>query len=159
MAHHRTERLRLEIHHGRWPQLGRYLRAHVPDAVKLARVPLAELSIVIVGDREICRLHQQFFGDPATTDVITFPLDLDGKGRALSGELYLCAPMARRQARLRASPVAHEILLYAVHGVLHLGGYDDRTAAAYSVMHRKEDSILRKLGVGAVFALSPRSAG
>lgn len=127
--------------------------------MRLAHVPLRELSIVIVGDRDISRLHQQFFSDLATTDVITFPLDLDAKGRTLSGELYLCAPMARRQARLRGSPIEHEILLYAIHGVLHLGGHDDRNAAAYSVMHRKEDSILRKLGVGAVFALSPRSAG
>ena len=47
-----------------------------------------------------------------------------------------------------------ELLLYAAHGVLHLCGLDDRTAAGFREMHRKEDEILTRLGVGPVFDTS-----
>ncbi len=43
------------------------------------------------------------------------------------------------------------MLLYAVHGLLHLCGYDDRTPAGFRRMHRKEDDLLARLGVGPVF--------
>ena len=42
-----------------------------------------------------------------------------------------------------------------MHGVLHLIGFDDRTAAGYRKMHRKEDEILTRLGVGPVFGSAP----
>ena len=45
-----------------------------------------------------------------------------------------------------------EALLYAVHGLLHLCGFDDRTARDFDVMHQREDEILCAIGVGAVFA-------
>lgn len=128
------------------------LKRHLPAACHLAKSPIRELSIVLLGDKAIADLHQRFFNDPATTDVITFPIDLDQRGRALSGELYLCVPMARRQARLRHTPVEHELLLYAIHGLLHLSGYDDTNAIAYQEMHAAEDRILKRLGIGAVFA-------
>jgi ssRNA-specific RNase YbeY (16S rRNA maturation enzyme) len=47
------------------------------------------------------------------------------------------------------------LLLYAVHGTLHLCGHDDRTAREYRIMHRTEDDLLTRLGVGPVFAASP----
>jgi probable rRNA maturation factor len=129
-----------------------FLRRHLPTAATLARSSLRELSIVLLNDKAISELHQQFFNDPATTDVITFPLELSPRGRAISGELYLCVPMARRQAKLRGIRPEHELLLYAIHGILHLSGHDDTTAAAYNRMHAAEDRILRRLGIGTVFA-------
>lgn len=128
------------------------LNQQVPRAAALAKSALAELSIVLVGDAMMCRLHQRFFNDAARTDVITFPLDTDARGRAVSGELYLCVPQARRQAKLRGIPVEHELLLYAVHGILHLNGQDDLTAPGYQKMHKLEDQILGSLGIGVVFA-------
>jgi probable rRNA maturation factor len=129
-----------------------FLRRHVPAAAALAAQQLRELSIVLVGDTTISALHQRYFDDPATTDVITFPLELNARGNAISGELYNCAPMARRQAARRRVPPTHELLLYAVHGMLHLSGHDDRTSQGYQKMHRTEDTILSRLGIGPVFA-------
>lgn len=129
-----------------------FLEEHLPTAARLARSPVRELSVVLLGDKAISDLHQQFFNDPATTDVITFPIDQDRQGRTLSGELYLCVPMARRQARLRKILVEHELLLYALHGLLHLSGYDDMNEADYKRMHAAEDRILQRLGVGKIFA-------
>jgi hypothetical protein len=49
-------------------------------------------------------------------------------------------------------------LLYAIHGVLHLAGYDDRTRRGFVRMHQREDRILKRIGVGPVFNPAPRRA-
>ncbi len=141
----------LQVHPVAGKPYAPWLRRYAERALALAAPQLRELSIVLVGDAAIARLHKQFFGDPATTDVITFPLELDRRGRATCGELYLCVPMARRQAALRGIDPERELLLYAIHGMLHLSGYDDTNARGYATMHRKEDQILRHLGIGVVF--------
>lgn len=112
---------------------------------------LDELSIALVGDAQMSQLHQRFMGIAGPTDVLTFPLEHDGRGRCVSGEVVVCVPEARRQAKERGISVEDEVLLYAVHGMLHLSGFDDRTQADYRTMHRTEDRILTQLGVGAVF--------
>lgn len=111
-----------------------------------------ELSLALVGDRRMSQLHQQFMNLPNPTDVLTFPLEQDRRGDVLAGEVVVCVPEARRQARVRGVAVERELLLYALHGMLHLAGYDDRTESAFRTMHRKEDQILQQLGVGPVFA-------
>jgi probable rRNA maturation factor len=115
-------------------------------------LPLRELSVALVGDRHMSELHQEFMSLPGPTDVLTFPLETDAKGRATSGEVVVCVPEARRQAKLRKIPPRAELLLYALHGMLHLLGYDDKTDRAYRVMHRIEDELMMKLGLGPVFA-------
>jgi probable rRNA maturation factor len=117
----------------------------------MLKPPLRELSIALVNDRHMSRLHQQFMNIPGPTDVLTFPLDLDARGRAVSGEVVVCVPEARRRAREHDVDVKSELLLYALHGMLHLCGFDDRTDRGYARMHRAEDMILTHLGVGPVF--------
>jgi probable rRNA maturation factor len=129
-----------------------YLRRHLRAAHRLLNPPLAELSLALVGDRKMSDLHRQFMNLPGPTDVLTFPLDLDARGRPVSGEVVVCVPEARRQAKERNVPLERELLLYALHGMLHLCGYDDRTDRAFRTMHRTEDRILTRLGVGPVFA-------
>ena len=90
------------------------------------------------------------------TDVLTFPIDVDARGRALSGEVVVCVPQAKRRASERDIPPKLELLLYALHGMLHLSGYDDRTDRGYREMHRTEDHILSQLGFGPVFFRAAR---
>lgn len=129
-----------------------FVKRCLKQASNLLRAPLRELSLIFVGDRRMTDLHNQFMNQPTPTDVLTFPLDLDTRGRPISGEVYVCIPEARRQARRRGTPVAHEVLLYSLHGMLHLCGFDDRTDRDYRKMHRTEDQILTRLGIGRVFA-------
>ena len=129
-----------------------FVRRHLRAAHRLLRPPLNELSLALVGDRQMSALHEKFMNVAGPTDVLTFPLDLDSRGRAVSGEVVVCVPEARRQAKLRNVPVERELLLYALHGLLHLCGYDDRTGDDFRAMHRAEDQILTRLGVGPVFA-------
>jgi probable rRNA maturation factor len=129
-----------------------FIRRQLIRAHRMLRSPLAELSIALVGDRRMSDLHLRFMSMAGPTDVLTFPLEIDATGNTLSGEVVICIPEARRRAREHGTRLSHEILLYAVHGMLHLSGYDDRTAREFKVMHRKEDDLLTRLGAGAVFA-------
>ena len=90
--------------------------------------------------------------------MLTFELEHDPRGGVVSGEVVICVPEARRQAKKRRSPVERELLLYALHGMLHLIGFDDRTEAGYRKMHEKEDEVLTELGAGPVFAAARRAA-
>lgn len=136
------------------------LRRRLPRAVAEVReTRLRSLSVALVGDATMARLHQQFLNVLGTTDVITFELDHDARGRPTAGEVVVCVPEARRQAKRRGHDVADELLLYALHGVLHLSGYDDLEPAAHRRMHRAEDRILTAIGVGATFAREATSPG
>jgi len=145
-----------------------FLRTRLSAARQVIDAPLRELSLALVNDRRMSQLHQTYMNLTGPTDVLTFPLDQDARGRALAGEVVICVPEARRRARELGTRVEHELLLYALHGMLHLAGFDDRTGRAFARMHRMEDSILSRLGVGPVFRppdqppigrTRPRSAG
>ena len=104
-----------------------FVRRHLLGAHAILTPPLRELSLAFVGDAPMSALHQQFMGIPGPTDVLTFPLEGDDRGRVLSGEVVVCVPEAVRRARETGEKVERELLLYALHGLLHLCGYDDRT--------------------------------
>jgi len=142
-------KLRITTETGR--ALNTTLRRRMHAARRLLRCPLREMSLVLVGDVAMSELHRRFMNDPSPTDVLTFPLDMDQRGRASSGEVYVCVPEARRRAKQHGTRVADEVLLYALHGMLHLCGFDDRTPAGFARMHRTEDRILTRIGVGPVF--------
>ncbi len=76
-----------------------------------------ELSIYFVTSPEISKLHKEFFNDPSPTDCISFPLD-----SSYLGDIFICP-----KAALDYDPKNpyQEILLYLIHGLLHLLGYDD----------------------------------
>jgi probable rRNA maturation factor len=90
---------------------------------------------------------------PGTTDCLTF--DLSGphtpKG-CIEGDLVLCLAEAKRQAKARGHSAREELLLYAIHGLLHLDGEDDLEPKAFAKMHKREDAILRKIGFQPLFA-------
>lgn len=131
------------------------LRKKLTLAHAILRAPLREFSLALVGDTRMSRLHQRFLGIAGPTDVLTFPLEYDARGRTVAGEVVVCVPQAVRCASrskgLAIDPVAAEILLYALHGMLHLCDFDDRTADGFAMMHRAEDRLLRRLGIGSVF--------
>jgi probable rRNA maturation factor len=128
-----------------------YVRKGLLSAHELLKSPLRSLSVALVGDRTMGRLHLEFMSIPGPTDVLSFALESDPRGRCVEGELVICVPEARRQSRRRSIALRDEVLLYALHGLLHLNGWDDRTEADYRAMHRKEDQLLRRLGIGKVF--------
>ena len=129
-----------------------YVAKHLRAAHTLLRPRLTELSLALVGDARMSALHRQFLNIPGPTDVLTFPLDTDARGRVIAGEVVICVPEARRRAAREGTEVRKELLLYALHGLLHLAGFNDSTELGFRAMHRKEDDILTRIGVGPVFA-------
>src|SRR5690606_1916317 len=83
----------------------------------------------------------------------------DGEAGALDGEIVLCVDEAVRQARQRRHDARLELLLYAVHGLLHLLGYDDHDPKDAAKMHRREDELLRAAGLGDVYRRPAASRG
>ncbi len=119
----------------------------------------AELTVVIVDDAVIRQWNRDFLGHDWATDVISFPEEesdplrhweahqLRGSGRVIAGELMVSAETALREAQLRAASVNDELLLYCVHGWLHLCGYDDLTDAERPLMRARERDVLTLFGL------------
>jgi probable rRNA maturation factor len=129
----------------------RWLRRQLARVAKLAGVRRGALSVAIVDDTQMARLHRRYLNVPGTTDVLSFDLRDDQAGAEVQGELVLCFDEAVRQSRRRGHKARLELLLYAVHGLLHLLGWDDRDPRAAAAMHRREDELLTAAGVGRVF--------
>ncbi len=118
-------------------------------ATAAAGRPIAGLSIAVVSDGEMSRLHQQFMNDPDPTDVLTFDLREEAGAEALDGEIVVSAETACRVAsELGVSP-EEELLRYIVHGVLHLCGYDDRTPGMRRRMRILENRVLAEVSADA----------
>ncbi len=105
----------------------------------------AEISLAFVDNSTIQRLNQRYLQHDEPTDVLSFPLT-EHAGDA-SGDLVIGAEVAAEQAAARGHDVQAELALYVIHGILHLCGYDDKSAAGAREMRERERTYLRKLGL------------
>lgn len=105
--------------------------------------PPGELSVAFVTDKALARMHGRFLDDPSPTDVITF----EGEAaHGVAGEICVSADAARRVAGAGAKAYTRELMLYVVHGWLHLAGYDDLRPHLKRQMRQAEKRALRLLG-------------
>jgi len=94
--------------------LGPWLAKIAPASAK------GDLSIAIVSDRRMRALNRQFRGKDAVTDVLSFPSD----ERGFLGDVVIAAGVSKRQAREAGHSQTVELKVLALHGLLHLLGYD-----------------------------------
>jgi probable rRNA maturation factor len=120
----------------------RRMRQVVRAIVRDAGIAQATISIAIVDDATIARLHQQFLDDPTPTDVLSFVLERTDE--SLEGEVVASADTAKACAPKYKSTPEEELLLYVIHGTLHLVGYDDTTPRKRAVMRKKEKEYMEK---------------
>jgi probable rRNA maturation factor len=140
-----TISVRLSNQQKRRPIRGRRLCEAVQAVLSGERIRRAHVSIVVVNDRTIHRLNRRFLNHDEPTDVITFSLE---EGDLIDGEIVTSADTAAAAAAERFGwTMADELLLYAVHGALHLAGYDDRAPAARGAMRSRERRYLAKFGL------------
>ncbi len=104
----------------------------------------AKLSVAFVDNDEIKRLNKIYFDSNDATDVIAFPLS--NNQNSLNGEIVVSVETAVECARRGSIDVEAEIILYFVHGLLHLLGYSDKNRNDAIVMHNEESRILKTLG-------------
>jgi probable rRNA maturation factor len=138
------------------PGLTRFLETSLTAIARLAGLEEGSVAVALVDARQMRRMHRKFMGLDSPTDVLTFdlrqrPMDL------VEADLVLCVNVARKQAKQRGHPLRLELLLYGVHGLLHLLGYDDHAPPAAARMHRREDALLRAAGFPAVYRRGSRS--
>lgn len=112
-----------------------------------------QLGFHLVGAAEMARLNQDHLGHEGPTDVITLdygppPLARPDE-RWLCGEIFICVDVARRQAREFRTSWQSEVARYALHGLLHLAGFDDLSPGPRRVMKREEDRLVATLTLAA----------
>jgi probable rRNA maturation factor len=100
-----------------------------------------DLSLAIVSDRRMRALNRQFRGKDAVTDVLSFP---SGE-RGFMGDIVVAAGAAKRQAKEAGHSVQTELRVLALHGLLHLLGYDHETDDGR--MARAEVRLRKKAGL------------
>jgi probable rRNA maturation factor len=103
------------------------------------------VSVLLTGDEEIRRLNREFRHKDKATDVLSFPaFQVDGSER-LAGDLAISVETAAREAERREQPLATELKVLVLHGVLHLAGWDHETDSGE--MARREEELRARLGL------------
>ncbi|HEY8965955.1 MAG TPA: rRNA maturation RNase YbeY [Candidatus Methylacidiphilales bacterium] len=104
--------------------------------------PRVEISLVTAA--EIARVHGEFMDDPTPTDVITFD----------HGDILVCPLVAEEQGRDHGRTMEEELLLYGIHGLLHIQGWSDLTPKKRAAMHKEQERVFQ-----AVLASEKKAAG
>jgi probable rRNA maturation factor len=108
---------------------------------------LAEVDLAVVDSRRMAELNRRYLGQAGVTDVLSFDLSEAAKP-GLCAQLVVCGDVAARQGRLRGQSPLRELMLYVVHGLLHLMGYEDQSIRGAARMHAREEEFLDAFAKG-----------
>ena len=139
-----SEGIRLPVSHER-------VRAAVHRTLRAEKVQDAMISIAFVTNRRIAALNWTHLRHRGPTDVISFAFAPLGRGGALVGDVYIASAVARRNAVAHGQRIRDELLRLVVHGTLHVIGrtHPEDESRYVSPMWRRQERVLRELGVGA----------
>lgn len=113
----------------------KFLKKFAKKVLKLVKLNIPELSVAVVGDKEMIKLNKQHRKQNKTTDVLAFDY----------GEIIICLNQTKRQAKELKHSLKEELGILLIHGILHLSGYDDETKKQSDAMMKRQDKILIKL--------------
>jgi probable rRNA maturation factor len=113
--------------------------------LELALNPECEINVSFVDDEYMTELHIKWMDEPGTTDVLSFPMDMpETPGEAVTlGDIVISPVVAAEQAKAQGHSIEHEIYILAVHGLLHIIGYDHADKAEEKVMFDLQEKIIR----------------
>ena len=114
---------------------------------RAAARPGQDITLRVVGAAEGRALNRRYRGRDYPTNVLSFAYS-----RA-HGDIVLCHPVIRREARAQGKPLAAHYAHLVVHGVLHLSGYGHARAADARRMELRETRLLARLGVPDPYAV------
>lgn len=103
----------------------------------------AVVNVVYVDKDEILKLNNEYLQHDYYTDVITFSLN-EGDTKEIDGEIYICVDVAEEQAKEYKVSLSNELSRLAIHGLLHLCGYGDKTDEEQKIMRSLENKYLSK---------------
>jgi probable rRNA maturation factor len=140
------------------PQAETTLRAAISAAAE--RVPATgEVSVLLTDDAGIRLLNRNWRGIDKPTNVLSFPLPGDKVAFALIGDIAIAYETLAREAGAEGKPFLHHLAHLAVHGFLHLMGYDHATDSQADAMEGLERDILARLDIADPYcALEPGNA-
>jgi len=103
------------------------------------------VNVLITNSRELRSLNRQFRGTDKATDVLSFPSPLAGQREAkrIAGDVAISADIARENSRRLGHSLADEVKILALHGILHLAGFDHEHD--HGEMAREETRLRRYL--------------
>lgn len=114
----------------------------------------AEVSLILVDDQRIHRLNLEYRGVDRPTDVLSFALQEEMEEEpetefedGMLGDIVISVERAREQAEEYGHSFEREIIYLAVHGTLHLLGYDHEEESDKQEMRSKEEEIMTNLGL------------
>ncbi len=126
----------------------------VRGVLQAANIRSAEISIAIVDDARMHALNRQYLAHDYPTDVLSFVLERDEAAGTLDGEIIASADFAAREAARYGWTTGDELLLYVIHGCLHLVGHDDQTPEGRAAMGEAEARVLAEFGLTHRYDLS-----
>ena len=115
----------------------------------------AAITVRFVGVAEGRALNRSYRERDYATNVLSFGYGDSAEGRILAGDIVLCAPVLRREARAQSKALRAHVAHLAVHGALHLQGHDHQSPRAAARMEALEKKILAKLGFADPYADTP----
>jgi probable rRNA maturation factor len=108
--------------------------------------PECEISLTFVDVTEMEELHIKWMDEPGPTDVLSFPMDMpEEKGEAVTlGDIVIAPAVAAKQAQDAGHSIEHEIYILAIHGLLHIVGYDHADPYEEKVMFALQEKIVKE---------------
>lgn len=104
-----------------------------------------QVNLVFTTDHRMREHNRRYRAKDSTTDVLAFKIDPPELDSGVFGEIYISAPLARRQATDGARTLSQELLHLTCHGLLHLFGYDHQNEAEARRMDSRQDYYLDRL--------------
>lgn len=101
---------------------------------------IIELNYIFCSDEHLLQINNDYLKHDYYTDIITF--DNSEKKGSIEGDIFISIDRVRENAASQKSSIKDELHRVMVHGLLHLTGYKDKTAAEKETMRKKEDSSL-----------------
>ena len=112
-----------------------------------AGIRSGKINVILVDSDTIQQYNRDFLQHDTPTDTISFPLEDRRSEGSLEGEVLACTEVAKSRAAEFSWTAEEELLLYVVHGMLHLVGFDDATPEQQTAMQEKERSYLATLNI------------
>ena len=140
------------------------LRAAITATLAAQALAEAAVTVVLTTDEEVRALNAHYRGVDAPTDMLSFaaretqpdapsitlPAEVAAELDRYLGDLVIAYPYSARQAAQYGNNVTAELQLLAVHGTLHLLGYDHQDAASEAAMWAQQEQVLAQFGHGAL---------
>ena len=105
--------------------------------------PQCELAVTFIDDEEMEQLHLEWMDEPGSTDVMSFPMDIPtGDEATILGDIVISPAFAATQAKKQGHSTEHEIYILAVHGFLHILGYDHATKKDETEMFTLQEELV-----------------